>query len=120
MFKLLSDECVNTDVVTGLRKNKIDLMTVFQAGLTGASDESVFKYAVAKKRILLSFDRGFGDIFRFNIGKSSGVMIVLVGQMSKNEVIKSVLTFLKIVKTAVNFQGKLAILGKTRIRVINR
>ncbi|MDZ4229415.1 MAG: DUF5615 family PIN-like protein [Patescibacteria group bacterium] len=120
MFKFLADECVNTDILNDLRENRIDVVTVFQAGLTGAEDEAVFKYAIAKKRILLSFDRGFGDIFRFNIAKSPGVMIVLIGQMSKTEAVKSILTFLGVIKTAAYFQGKLAILGKTRIRIINR
>ena len=120
MFKFFSDECVNTDVVLGLRENNIDVLTVREAGLTGSDDDSIFNFSVKNKRVLLSFDRGFGDIFRFNIRRSSGVIVVLVGQMRKKEIIKIVLTFLGIVKTGAGIRGKLAILGKTRIRLINR
>lgn len=120
MFKFLTDECINTEVILGLRERNIDVLTVREAGLTGADDESIFKFAAANKRILLSFDRGFGDIFRFNIARSYGVMIVLVGQMKKDEILKIILKFLTIIKTATNFRGKLAILGKTKIRLINR
>ena len=120
IFKFFSDECVNTDVVLGLRENGIDVLTVKEAGLTGTDDEAIFRFAVENKKILLSFDRGFGDIFRFNIRGSSGVIVVLVGQMRKSEIIKIILTFLGIVKTGAGLRGKLAILGKTRIRLINR
>ncbi|PIU33304.1 hypothetical protein COT04_00720 [Candidatus Shapirobacteria bacterium CG07_land_8_20_14_0_80_39_12] len=120
MFRFFSDECVNTDIVLGLRKAGVDVLTVREAGLTGTDDDAIFSFAAENKRILLSFDRGFGDIFRFNIRGSSGVIVVLVGQMRKSEIIKIILTFLGIVKTGAGLRGKLAILGKTRIRLINR
>ena len=120
IFKFLADECVNADIVLGLREKGIDVLTVREAGLIGSDDETVFDIACEKKRILLSFDRGFGDIFRFNIGKSGGVIVVLVGQMSKSEIVKIILIFLKAIKTSADLRGKLAILGKTRIRLINR
>lgn len=120
MFKLLVDECVNKDVVSGLRQSKIDVLIVKETGLTGADDDAIFRFAVENKRALLSFDRGFGDIFRFDIGKSHGTIVVLVGQMAKEEIVKIILTFLAVVKSAAGLRGKLAILGKTRIRLINR
>ncbi|MDZ7586545.1 MAG: DUF5615 family PIN-like protein [Patescibacteria group bacterium] len=120
MFKFFTDECVNTDVVLDLRQSGVDILTVREAGLTGTDDDVIFKSAFKNKRILLSFDRGFGDIFRFPIGKSEGVIVVLVGQMRKEEIVRIILTFLAVIKTAANFKGKLAILGKSRIRVIKR
>ena len=120
IFKVLADECVNVDVVLDLRENGINVLTVREAGLTGADDKTVFEFAVANKRILLSFDRGFGDIFRFYIASSEGVIIVLVGQMRKGDIVKIILTFLAVIKTRAGLRGKLAILGKTRIRLISR
>ena len=120
IFKFLADECVNADVVLGLREAGVDILTVREAGLTGSDDDTIFGFAVENKRVLLSFDRGFGDIFRFNIHKSSGVIVVLVGQMSKSEIIGIILTFLAALKSPAGLRGKLAILGRTRIRLINR
>ncbi len=120
MFKFFADECVNTDVIRGLREAEIDVLTVREARLSGADDDTVFKFAGENKRILLSFDRGFGDIFRFNIGKSYGVVIVLVEQMGKTEIVSTILTFLSVMNKAGALRGKLAILGKTRIRLVNR
>lgn len=120
MIKLFVDECVNTDVIGGLREAGLDVLTVREAGLIGTDDEAVFKFAIENKRVLLSFDRGFGDIFRFNIKRSYGVMVVLVGQMRKGEIIRIILGFLAVLGKRASFRGKLAILGKTRIRVIRR
>ena len=119
-YRVLADECVNTDVVLGLRENGIDVLTIKETGLTGADDKTVFEFAVSNKRILLSFDRGFGDIFRFYIASSEGVIVVLIGQMRKNDIVKIILTFFSIIKTRTGLRGRLAILGKTRIRLINR
>mgnify|MGYP001590357744 CR=1 FL=1 len=120
IFKFLADECVNIDVVLGLRESGIEILIVKEAGLTGSNDDTIFSFALEKKMVLLSFDRGFGDIFRFSIGKSYGVIVVLVGQMSKSEIVGVILTFLTAIKTGADLRGKLAILGKTRIRLIKR
>jgi len=120
IFNILADECVNTDIVLGLRENGVDVLTVREAGLTGSDDDTIFNFALESKRVLLSFDRGFGDIFRLNISRSCGVIIVLVGQMGKSEIVKVILTFLEVIKTAIDLRGRLAILGKTKIRLINR
>lgn len=120
MFKLLADECVNADVVLGLRESGFDVLTVREAGLTGCDDDAVFAFALENKRILLSFDRGFGDIFRFTISKSSGVIVVLVGQMSKSDIVTIILSFFAVMNTPTHLRGALAILGKTRIRLIRR
>ena len=120
MFKFLVDECVNTDVVLGLREGGVDVLTVEEVGLAGSDDDTIFRFACENKRVLLSFDRGFGDIFRFDIGGSYGVVVVLIGQMRKGEVVGIILNFLAVIKKGINLRGKLAILGKTRIRVIRR
>lgn len=120
VFKILADECVNTDVVMGLRENGLDVLTVREAGLTGSDDGTIFKFASENKRTLLSFDRGFGDIFRFNISKSHGVIVVLVGQMRRRTIVTIILNFLAVMKKTADLRGKLAILGRTKIRIINR
>ena len=120
MLKLFTDECVNWDVILALRQNGFDLLTVRDAKLTGSDDEAVFKFAYKNKRILLTYDRGFGDIFRFNISKSNGVIIVLTGRMKKNEIINIILGFMSTVNKQVDLRGKLVIIGKSKIRITKR
>lgn len=120
MLKIFADECINLDVILALRQNGFDTFTVKDAKLTGSDDEAIFKFAYENKRILLTYDRGFGDIFRFNISKSSGVIVVLTGKMKKNEIINIILGFMSIKNKQANLRGKLIIIGKTKIRITKR
>lgn len=127
MFKLLADECVHNDMVLALRQSDFDVRTVRQASLAGTDDEAVFAYAAANDFVLLTFDRGFGDIFRFPIAKSPGVIIVLVNQMSLPEATQVLLGFASHIAKQMEadvldmgLQGKLAIISKNKIRIIGR
>ena len=119
MLKFFADECINIDIVLALRQNSFDVLTVRDAGLVGVDDDAVFNFARDNKRILLTFDRGFGDIFRFDISKSSGVIVILMSQMSRDEIIEITSKFISLIQKQ-GFNGKLAIIGKTRIRISER
>ena len=120
MLKLFIDECINWDVIFALRQNGFDTLTVRDTKLTGSDDETIFKFACENKRILLTYDRGFGDIFRFNISESSGIIIILTGQMKKNEIINIILSFISTIDKQTDLRGKLVIVGKSRIRITER
>lgn len=119
MFKILADECINFDIVLALRKSNFNVLTVKEAGLSGKSDEDVFDFAQKSKIILLTFDRGFGDIFRFNIKNSFGIIILLIHNMTKTEIINIPVAFFKSLKNR-SLKSKLVIIGKNKIRVIER
>ncbi len=119
MFKILADECINTDIITMLRNRGFNVLAAKEAGLSGKSDEDVFDFAQKSKRILLTFDRGFGDIFRFKIRESSGVILLLIHNMSRAEIIDIPLTFFSVLSKR-NLAGKLVIIGKHKIRIIER
>jgi len=120
MLKLFVDECINWDIVFALRQNGFDALTVKDARLTGSDDETIFKFACENKRILLTYDRGFGDIFRFNISESDGIVIILTGRMKKDDIINIVLSFMSIVNKQIDLRGKLVIIGKSKIRITER
>ncbi len=80
-----------------LRNEGFDVLTIADLKLNGVSDETVFKNVVKHKRVLLTYDRGFGDIFRFDISKSYGIIVVLISQMTREEIIKLTIGFLKMV-----------------------
>ena len=119
MYKILADESIHLDLVNALRKAGLDVLTVAEAKLSGASDKAVFQTAVKRKRILLTFDRGFGDIFRFDISGSSGVVIILISQMTRKEIVNLPLAFFSFQRNR-GLIGKLVIIGKRRIRVSQR
>lgn len=102
-----------------MRNKNFDVLTIKEAGLTGSEDEIIFDFAFKNKRALLTFDRGFGDIFRFNISKSSGVIIILVNQIFREEIADILLNFISFIKSS-DLKGKLVIIGKTKIRISGR
>lgn len=116
MIKILADECIHTDLVLALRQENFDILTVKESGLTGSDDATIYQKAEENGRILLTYDRGFGDIFRFNIFKGSGIIIILISQMSKQEIINITLAYFNLIKST-DIGGKLIIIGKHKIRV---
>lgn len=120
MLELFIDECINWDIIFALRQKGFNILTVKDAGLTGSDDETIFKFACENKRILLTYDRGFGDIFRFNISESNGIIIVLTGQMKKDEIVNIILSFMFTINKQPDLCGKLVIIGKSKIRITGR
>lgn len=118
MIKILADECINNDLISALKNRGHDVMTVHDIKIVGSTDEKVLEKAVELKRTLLTFDRGFGDIFRFDVTKNHGVIILLVNNLSKEEIITLPTDFLATVKEKNDLKGNLIIIGKTRIRII--
>src|SRR3989344_1502979 len=119
MHKFFADECIPTDIVSALRQEGFEITTVKEAGLTGADDDVVFDFALDRGLILLTFDRGFGDIFRFNISKTTGIIIVLINRMSKKDIVSIITNFILFSKDR-DLSGQLALVGKSKIRISER
>ena len=116
--KLLIDECVPKIVSSELISAGIDLVfSVNEAG-QGATDEEVFSTAQKLNRAIFTIDRGFGDIFRFEIGESAGVIVFLLNNLSKQELMEIPRVFLS--EYHEPLAGKLTIIGKRRVRILNR
>lgn len=116
MIKFFADECLHTDLIFALRDSGHDVLTVKQAGLVGTDDEGIYEFAKENGRVLLTFDRGFGDIFRFDIAKSFGVIIVRIGNMNREEIIRIVTSFFAMPEKP-DFSGKLVIISKGKVRI---
>ena len=116
MLKILADECIHQDLINALRKVGFNVLTASEISPRGASDDSIFNFAVKTKRILLTFDREFGNFFRFDIGKSAGIVIILIDRLQKKEVIKNTFSFFKDMKQK-DLKGKLVIISKTKARI---
>lgn len=114
---ILADECIPHDSIIALKAAGFSVYTVSACGLSGKPDEDIFDYAVKHSLPLFTFDRGFGDIFRFNHSKCNGVIIVLVKSMAKEEIINLPIAFLQ---TYQQIKGKLIIIGVRKVRVIQR
>src|SRR3974390_3891698 len=74
--RFLIDESLGPGVARYLRDAGFNSTFVGDVGLTGRSDEDVFAYAWAEKRMLWTHDRDFLDDTRFPEHRNPGVVIL--------------------------------------------
>lgn len=74
-MKIKLDENMPAAMAELLRQYGHDVATIVQEGLEGAPDESVATIASAEGRILLTFDRDFGDIRAYPVGTHGGIVV---------------------------------------------
>lgn len=72
-FKL--DENLPSELVAELSAAGHDVETVLGEGLVGALDETVLDRARTEGRVLLTLDKGIGDIRRYPPGEHAGVVL---------------------------------------------
>jgi hypothetical protein len=96
MFRLAADENFNFHLVRGLlrRNPTLDLVTVQDAGLSGASDPEVLEWAAREGRVLLTHDlatmnrHAYGRITR---GESMPGLIQASRQVALSQAIDDIL-----------------------------
>ena len=116
MLKIFADQCVYSDTVKTLRKEGFDVIWAREISLKKAPDEVIFNFAYSQKRILLTFDRGLGDFYRFDIAKSFGVVVILIKNRSIRGVILDTISFFRKFRER-NFRKTLFIIRQNLVRV---
>ena len=77
MIRVLSDENVHADIVSGLRQEGFDLVTAVDLGLTGRKDIEILDYAEKNDLLLLSGDKDFGGLIEFGSLWGRGRVLLL-------------------------------------------
>src|SRR3989338_6164643 len=116
MIKIFVDQCVNTEVVEALRNSACQVKTAREEKLDRASDNEIFGYCLKNSLVLLTFDKDFGNIIRFNIRKSQGLVVVYVEGMSREKILKRTINFFQHV-TAKKLKSRLFIIESESIRI---
>jgi predicted nuclease of predicted toxin-antitoxin system len=83
-FKL--DENIATSAAAALVDAGHDVDTVADEGLTGADDPAVLRAATHEGRLLVSLDRGLGDVRAYPPGTHAGVLVLRLDRQSPSEV----------------------------------
>jgi predicted nuclease of predicted toxin-antitoxin system len=74
-MKLLADENFPSEAVGALREGGHDVLWV-RAAFPGASDSRVLERATSEQRIVLTFDKDFGELaFRWALPATSGIIL---------------------------------------------
>ena len=74
------DENVPVSALVPLLEAEVDVDTVADEGLVGADDPAVLLAASREDRVVMTMDRGFGDIRAYPPGSHGGIVVVRMGQ----------------------------------------
>ena len=94
-MNILCDQCVNKDVVIALREAGLNVVHTSEVALSRASDMDVFRYAQRSRRVLLTFDHGFGNITQFPIRNSYGIILFYIVEMDRQSIVDRALYIFK-------------------------
>ena len=115
MAKFLANENIPGDAVQKARAAGIDIQWVKEI-MRGATDDAILARAVKDKRVLLTFDRDFGELV-FAKGKeaSCGVILLRVKPTSPGFVASFVVAVLT---RKIDWAGGFAVVTEDRVRTL--
>lgn len=113
-YAFLADENFPRKAVESLRKKKIDIVSVSEIAL-GARNGEVARLAVKEKRILLTFDKDFGE-WVYKEGISVGVVLFRLSHFNEQELVRLVSEVLPEIKE--NLHKTFTVIESDRIRIV--
>ena len=103
----------STAILTGVGH---DVDTVADEGLTGAADQDVVTTATAAGRILISLDRGLGDIRSYPPGSHTGIVVLRLTDQSAAAVSQAI-SDLTALTNLESLAGAVAVLQRGLLRI---
>lgn len=113
-MKFLANENFPLASVRLLREKKIDVASITE-NLRGISDAEVLARAVNEKRVILTFDRDYGElIYRLGLQHPSGVIYFRYAPKTPQEPAQHLLKLLE--NSALIFAGRFTVLERSQLR----
>jgi predicted nuclease of predicted toxin-antitoxin system len=118
--RFLVDENLPRSLARHLRDSGFEVRDVREVGLRGRLDDEVFAYAQSSSLTLVTGDVGFGNIFRYPLGKHCGIVVVRLPNEFPARVITSHVVGALRTLSSENLDGALVVLESDRIRIRRR
>ena len=116
-MKLKLDENIGRRGLELLQSAGHDVLTVVDQGLGGSPDQRLFETCAAEERALVTLDHDFGQVQRFPLDKSAGVVILELGRRASiQSVLGRISDFLAVLQTD-SLVGALWIVEPGRVRI---
>src|SRR6266545_7350801 len=81
-MRILADENVAGEIVEALRQRGHDVGWI-RADAPGSADSEVLRRAASEERIVVTFDKDFGELaFRFRLPATSGIVLLRVAALN--------------------------------------
>ncbi len=113
-MRILANENFPGDAVDALRQlgNAVSWVRIDSPGI---SDQEVLERAQSEKRILVTFDKDFGELaFRYGLPASSGVILFRIKAPSPQQLVKKIVTSLT---SRTDWENHFSVVEETRIRM---
>jgi len=119
VIRILSDENVHTDIISGLRKEGFDLVTAVEAGLAGRKDREILDYAEEHDLVVLSGDKDFGGLLEFGKLWGTGRVLLLRYQvLNPHKIVREIVQVFRRERAAFRIAGAvLVVLSESGYRV---
>lgn len=92
------------------------MVSVREAGLSGASDDEIYEIAVKRKLVILTMDKDFSRMLRFPPERCGGIIVVKIYRLRVNETTKCFSGYFKELDDK-KIAGKLVVITQDGIRV---
>lgn len=112
-MKFLADENIPSKVVRRLQKEGIDIIHVSNIKY-GLADNDVLKVAYKEKRILITFDKEFGNLVFRKKMKSFGVILLRFVPLSSEHVADRIIG---LIKQKLRFENNFIVVEEEKIRI---
>lgn len=113
-MRILADENFPGRVVALLRERGHDVLWA-RVEMSGAADTEVLARAQADGRVLVTFDKDFGELaFRYGLPASCGVVLVRLSLLPADEITRILLTALE---SRSDWPGHFAVIEEGRVRL---
>jgi predicted nuclease of predicted toxin-antitoxin system len=93
----------------------LDVKSVKEEGWEGKDDEELLRIAIAEERVVLSFDKDFGNLMKFPLQSHHGVIVVEMHDQRPHQVNARLKRLLPIM-SAQNLRGRLVIIRDGDVR----
>jgi predicted nuclease of predicted toxin-antitoxin system len=114
MLRFLADENFPGDAVKVLTRMGFDVAWILKDA-SGSSDEEVLKRATKEKRILITFDKDFGELaFKRGLPASCGIILFRIPLLSPRYIVKIVE---EAIKSRDDWAGYFSVVEMNRIRM---
>jgi predicted nuclease of predicted toxin-antitoxin system len=113
-MRLLANENLQLAVVVALREKGHDVLWI-RTDAPGSRDDAILARATAKQRIMITFDKDFGELaFRAKLPSTSGVILFRISMRSPAAVASVTTTA---VESRADWAGHFAVIEDGRIRL---
>lgn len=113
-MRFLADENFPGAAVSALQQQRHDVVWI-RTDAPGSSDQEILARAQAEERIILTFDKDFGELaFRLGLPAASGIILFRIPLLTPSSVISIVISA---IATRSDWSGLFTVVESDRIRI---